>query len=106
MSLCILVYCLIQAEGTKHNQSRKILDFIPRRGPTAFETFYSVMLESSNMYIADILHPELSGSHPHVGGGGERGYAPVHNQEFLPDCKSPSMLVMSKIIDTVNMLYV
>lgn len=79
--------CVSQAESTKHNQTRKILDTIPKRGPLAFDKFYEAILESANEHIADVLKPELKGLHPYTGGGGERGYAPEQADMDLPESR-------------------
>lgn len=74
----------VEAEKTQHNQVRKILDTVPKRGPTAFNIFYESLIESSNDNAADILRPDLQGTHPHYGGGGERGYAIPQDEVDLP----------------------
>lgn len=74
----------IQAEKTQINQVRKILDTVPKRGPTAFNIFYEGLIDTGNDTAADILRPELRGSHPHHGGAGERGIAIPQDDVDLP----------------------
>ncbi|XP_045161198.2 caspase-3-like [Mercenaria mercenaria] len=85
----------VEAERTKNGQIRKILDTVPKRGPTAFNIFYVSLLETANDTAADILKPELQGTHPHHGGAGERGYAiPQPGVELPQDWPNVAAMTM------------
>ncbi|KAK3105001.1 hypothetical protein FSP39_014925 [Pinctada imbricata] len=68
----------VEAEGTKEKRIRKLLDIVPRRGPTAFRSFIQVLVDTDNSHVADTLYPNASSvftrnSHVHP-----------HNSTFQP----------------------
>lgn len=72
----------VEAEKTPFSKVRKILDIVPRRGQHAFDKFHEALVYTDNITVADIIKPELAGTHAPA--SGRIGFATSVEETELP----------------------
>lgn len=82
----------IEAERTKDDKNRKLLEIVPRRGPKAFQAFLKALVASGNGFVAEKISPGSEQRYAEVMTSTEKGMtSPVEEVRPLPGIHLPGI---------------